>query len=227
MDRNKLKLIMFDFDGTLVDSQGAISAAMGESFAGAGLARPTVAAVRRVVGLRLEEAIGKLAPEADEAVIADLAERYREAFFVLRTRPDHYEPLFPGARAALQSLGRPELMLGIATGKNRRGLLASLERHDIGGHFTMLMTADDGPGKPHPAILEQAMAELGVGPQDTVMIGDTVFDMQMARSARACAIGVSWGYHEPEELTRSGARCVIESFDELLPVLTELDFALP
>ena len=71
------------------------------------------------------------------------------------------------------------------------------------------------------------MAELGVGPEDTVMIGDTVFDMQMARSAQACAIGVSWGYHEPEELSRAGARCVIESFDELLPVLTELDFALP
>lgn len=218
-----LKLVMFDFDGTLVDSQGAIVAAMARAFEGAGLAPPEAAAVRRVVGLRLETAIAALLPEPEEAAVAALAEGYRQAFFELRSRPDHHEPLFPGVHAALEALGRPEVLLGIATGKNRRGLLVSLERHGLAEHFVTLKTADDGPGKPHPAILERAMAELGVGPADTVMIGDTIFDIEMAVNARVGALGVSWGYHEPGELAAAGADRVIDSFDELLPALAAWD----
>jgi phosphoglycolate phosphatase len=220
-----LKLVMFDFDGTLVDSQAAIVTAMREAFAGAGLPPPPAGAVKRVVGLRLEAAVGALAPQADSAAVADMAEGYRQAFFRLRSRPDHEEPVFPGARAVLRALEEAQVLLGIATGKNRRGLLASLERHELSGHFTVLKTADDGPGKPHPAILERAMSELGVEPRDTVMVGDTVFDMEMARNARARAVGVSWGYHEPGELAEAGAHRVIDSFEDLLPTLSELDIA--
>ncbi len=218
-----LKLVMFDFDGTLVDSQNAIAAAMARAFEGAGLAAPDAAAVRRVVGLRLEEAVGALAPNADPAAVAELAEGYRQAFFELRTRPDHEEPLFPGARAVLEALCQTETLLGIATGKNRRGLLVSLERHGLSDHFVTLKTADDGPGKPHPAILELAMSELGIDPADTVMVGDTVFDMKMAVGARTGAVGVSWGYHESDELAEAGAHRVIDSFDELLPALAAWD----
>jgi phosphoglycolate phosphatase len=220
---NSLKLIMFDLDGTLVDSQGGIVAAMTEAFRGAGLVDPDPSDVRRVVGLSLTTAIGVLMPEAEAATVAEVVERYRDAFLSLRSRPDFHEPLFPGVRAALESLDHPEVLLGIATGKHRRGLLNSLERHDLAERFVTLKTADDGPSKPHPEILKNAMAEFGVEPRDTVMVGDTIFDVQMARNARAHALGVSWGYHEAAELTAAGAARVIDSFDELVPALAALE----
>ena len=133
----------------------------------------------------------------------------------MRASPAFDEPLFPGVREILAKLDRPEILLGIATGKNRRGLLHSLEQHGLTKHFAVLKTADDGPGKPHPEILERAMAELGVPAAQTVMIGDTVYDMALARNAGAEAIGVAWGYHEAEELMAAGAGCIVESFAEL------------
>lgn len=206
-----LKLIMFDFDGTLVDSQRVIVSAMAAAFAALDLPVPSDVAVRRVVGLRLEQAVAQLVPEASEAEVAGLAEGYRQAFYALRQRADFDEPLFPGMRELIEDLAHPEVLLGIATGKNRRGLLHSLERHGLGQHFTTLKTADDGPGKPHPEILDRAMAEVGVGPEDTAMIGDTVYDMQLAVNARVRPIGVSWGYHERDELIAAGAVHIAES----------------
>lgn len=217
-----IKLVMFDFDGTLVDSQWAIVAAMGQAFQGAGLAAPDAEPVRRVVGLRLETAVADLLPEGAPQRVTEVAEGYRRAFTDLRRRPDFHEPLFPGIRELLDWLDRPEILLGIATGKNRRGLLHSLERHGLHGRFAVLKTADDGPGKPHPEILERAMAELGVEPDNTAMIGDTTFDMMMARSAGARAVGVSWGYHEAGELSAAGAHCVVETV-EAIPSALAID----
>ena len=218
-----LRLIMFDFDGTLVDSQRPITEAMTQAFAAAGLAPPVPSMIRRVVGLPLEVAIGCLLPEALEPRVAELAQTYRQTFAGLRERPDFHEPLIAGAREAIETLGQPNVLLGIATGKNRRGLVASLERHGLSGYFTTLKTADDGPGKPHPHMLLDAMAEVGVEPDDTVLVGDTTFDMEMARNAGARALGVSWGYHETDELLAAGALRVIESFRDLLPALAGLE----
>ena len=217
------RLVVFDLDGTLVDSQGVITEAMGLAFAGEGLEPPVAGSVRRVVGLHLDEAIARLLGDrGKESLIAPLAQRYREAFFDLRTRPDHLEPLFPGAREALARLNQPDVLLAIATGKNRRGLLACLDHHEIGHEFAILKTADDGPGKPNPGILVDAMAEAGVEPHETVMIGDTTFDMTMAAGAAVRAVGVTWGYHEPEELEASGAGALARSFDEMPAVLQSL-----
>jgi phosphoglycolate phosphatase len=117
-----LRLIVFDCDGTLVDSQHGIVAAAAAAWGAHGLAAPEAAAVRQVVGLNLDEALALLAPAADPSLLARLVESYRQAFFDLRQRPDHHEPLFPGIAELLQALDRPEILLGIATGKNMRGL---------------------------------------------------------------------------------------------------------
>ena len=179
--------------------------------------------MRRVVGLSLDEAIGRLlaAPSAD--LVAQVAEGYRTAFLALRQTPDYHEPLFPGARDALTALDQPLMCLGIATGKARRGLDASLARHGLAHHFVTRQTADDNPGKPHPAMLQRAMAETGAAAHETVMIGDTVYDMTMARNAGVRAVGVAWGYHPPEELAAAGAADVIGEFADLVSTLATLD----
>ena len=216
------QLIMFDLDGTLVDSQSSIVASMSAAFRDAGLPAPAPEAVRRIVGLRLEVAIARLAPEADPPLVDRLAAGYRQRFVALRGRPDYEETLFPGAREALEALNQPEVCLGIATGKNRRGLNLVLEHHGLSEHFVVLKTADDGPGKPHPGILESAMSEIGVAARKTVMVGDTTYDVEMACNAGVRAVGVSWGYHEPEELTAAGASRVIARFADLAPTLAAL-----
>ena len=217
------RLIVFDFDGTLVDSQRAISEAMALAFLEAGLAPPTAFRVRRVAGLRLEEAIARLLEDGDCGLVARLAAAYRRSFARLRGQPDFDEPLIEGAREAIERLNHAGLVLAIATGKNRRGLVASLERHGLDRWFTILKTADDGPGKPHPAILLDAMAEAGAEAGETVLIGDTTYDMQMARNAGARALGVAWGYHGADELTDAGAAAILGDFAQLWPLLASLE----
>ena len=222
------RLIAFDFDGTLVDSQRAITEAMALAFLEAGREAPPACRVRRVVGLRLEEAIARLLADDENAadagaLVPGIAAGYRRAFAGLRGRPDFDEPLVDGAREVIEQLDRSGVFLAIATGKNRRGLVASLERHGLGSHFTTLKTADDGPGKPHPGILLDAMAEVGVEPEETLLIGDTIYDIQMARNAGAGALGVAWGYHETGELLAAGAAAVLGDCAQLWPALTDLE----
>lgn len=214
------RLVVFDFDGTLVDSQRVIIECMSGAFAHHGLPVPTPDAIRRSVGLALEYAVASLLPDPeDRDLAAAVAGGYRERAYAIRNGGDYDEPLFEGARETISALDVPEVWLGIATGKNRRGLLHSLEYHGLHQHFATLKTADDGPSKPHPEILHQAMAETGVEPENTVMIGDTTYDMLLARNAGAEAIGVSWGYHGADELLANGAARVVNSFSELLDAL--------
>lgn len=219
----RLRLAVFDCDGTLVDSQHAIVACMAAAFAAEGLSPPEAAAVRRVIGLPLTECMARLSPEHPAPRHLRLTAAYKDAFFALRQRPDHDEPLFDGAVAALDRLEENGFLLGIATGKARRGLVAVLERHGLSRRFVTLQTSDVAPGKPHPAMLERAMAETGIAAEDTVMIGDTSFDMLMARNAGVRGIGVGWGYHPSEELDAAGAHAVVASFRELSDVLLAPD----
>ena len=226
-----LHLVMFDFDGTLVDSQWAIAQVAGEAFTSAGLPAPSVERVRRVVGMPLEAAIAQLLRGAvDGAHVTDpltarLAADYRAAFFRLHTRPEFREPLIDGAKSALEALDHPNVFVGIATAKGRRALTASLERHGIARHFATLKTADDGPGKPHPQILLDAMAEFAVAPARTLVVGDTTYDIELARNAGARALGVAWGYHAPEDLMAAGAERVLESFAEVTLALVGIEGA--
>lgn len=218
----RLRLAVFDCDGTLVDSQRMIVAAMAAAWRACGIEPPAARAVRRVVGLPLAEAVAKLLPQGTPKDVEKLSRHYRAAFFELSEHPDRQEILYPGVRDVLDALEERNYLLGIATGKSRRGLDATLARHGLSGRFVTLQTGDQGPGKPNPDMLLRAMAETGAGADGTVMIGDTSFDMLMARSAGAVAIGVSWGYHDPRELLQAGAQLVIESFEELPSVLDSL-----
>jgi phosphoglycolate phosphatase len=211
-----MKLVIFDCDGTLVDSQNAIFASMQHAFGALGLATPERVQVLGVIGLSLPEAFAVLAPNESAAVQAGLTAAYRSGFSRERERGQH-DPLFPGMREAVTALaGRDDVVLGVATGKSRRGVARLLEREGWVGHFLTIQTADDHPSKPHPSMIFRAMSDAGAGPEETVMVGDTTFDIEMARSARVGAIGVGWGYHTPAQLVRAGAHVVAESGDVLL-----------
>ena len=209
-----MKLVVFDVDGTLVDSQALILGAMARAMEGAGLPVLDRDQVLSIVGLSLPLAVATLLPDQPEARQHEVVAGYRAAF--LSRRMDDEAPLYPGARACLDALaGRDDMMLGIATGKARRGLDAMLDHHQLRGRFVTLQTADNHPSKPHPAMLLAACDEAGVDPADAVMIGDTSFDMQMARAAGAHAVGVTWGYHDGAALAAAGADLVIDTFAEL------------
>jgi phosphoglycolate phosphatase len=216
------RLAVFDCDGTLVDSQHNIVAAMAAAWRAQGLQPLPASTVRRVVGLPLLEAISRLHPLGSGEVHLSLTDYYKQAFHSLRQEPNHREPLYPGTVEALHAMEAAGYLLAVATGKSRRGLDATLEHHGLEGRFLTLKTADDGPGKPHPHMLEEAMAEAGAGPDSTVMIGDTVFDIEMASNAKVRSIGVSWGYHDPDELRAAGAAGVIDEFGELAALAATL-----
>ena len=214
-----LHLIIFDCDGTLVDSQWTIIDAMGRAFANLDLPRPTDDAVRHVVGLSLQESMACLHPSGTGDQHDELIEGYRAAFFELRSAPDHEEPLYPGVEAVLDHIDANGMLAAVATGKSMRGLEATLNRHGIRERFVTLQTADRNPGKPHPAMVERAMAEAGAEPAATTVVGDTTYDIEMARSAGAHAIGVAWGYHPVAELRAAGAHAVIDRFEDLAETL--------
>lgn len=205
---------MFDVDGTLVDSQNLIVAAQRESFVAQGLEPPSRERALSIVGLSLQEAFTVLV--GPDGPVEALAEGYRQAFGRLRADPAYHEPLFAGAADLLAELGGlEELRLGIATGKSQRGVSHLLDRYGWGRLFTTIQTADDAPSKPHPAMLEQAMAAAGAPPSRTIMIGDSTFDMTMARGAGVTAIGVSWGYHPVEALRQAGAGAIVDNYAAL------------
>lgn len=203
-----VRLAVFDCDGTLSDGQAAVCTAMARAFAEAGLPAPDLHLVRRSVGLSLPHAVAQLAPDAPSEQRHHAVEAYKHAFRAARLDGSLHEPLFDGIGAVLERLHAAGWILGVATGKSDRGLTSCLTSHGIFDLFVTLQTADRHPSKPHPAMLEAAIVEAGAQPQTTVMIGDTTYDMDMARAAGCRAIGVAWGYHAPAELLAAGAEAV-------------------
>lgn len=206
-----VRLAIFDCDGTLLDGQAAVCSAMRGGFEAVGLAVPPDHAIRRIVGLSLLQAIRSLAPEADAATHERAVEAYRASFFAAREAGAVHEPVYAGIGELLANLHGAGWTLGVATGKTRRGLDGGLAMHGLGHLFATLQTSDIHPSKPDPSMIEAAMAETGAAPADTVMIGDTAFDIEMAVAAGVRPIGVAWGYHAPEELLAAGAETVAET----------------
>ncbi len=215
------QLILFDLDGTLVDSRAGILHCARHAFAAHGLPAPEDRRVARVVGLSLELALERLLPEGAEHLVLEVTRSYREAALALHADPAYDEPLFPGVREMLDDLRRPELHFGIATGKNLRGLRAALARHGLSGHFSTLQTPDTAPSKPHPGMVARAVTECGVDHRRTIMVGDSTFDMEMAQNAGIPAIGVSWGHHGDAELRAAGAAVIIERASDLPAALRQ------
>ena len=202
------RLALFDCDGTLVDGQAGVVNAMEAAFAEVGLPAPDRHQVRRVVGLSLPQAIRLLAPDADEDTRVDADLAYREAFRAAREAGSLVEPLYDGIAELIAALAADGWLLGVATGKSQRGLEHCLAMHGLAAHFVTLQTADNHPSKPHPSMIEVALAETGVSPDTCVMIGDTAYDIAMAVNAGVRAIGVDWGYHSADELREAGAEAV-------------------
>ncbi len=218
-----LRLVIFDVDGTLIDSQEFILAAMRRAFARARRPAPPDAATLGIVGLSLPQAMEVLAPEAPEAERDRLVRLYKDSFRSLREESggEAIAPLYPGAREALERLDGAGYLLSIATGKARRGLDHMLDSHGLRRLFTGTQTADDAPSKPHPGMVLNCLAATGVAAAEAVVVGDTEYDMAMARAAGARAVGVDWGYHSTERLLRGGAERIVSDFAALDAVLEQ------
>jgi len=217
-------LVVFDMDGTLIDSQRAILGAMSRAFAAAGHPMPSEAEALAVVGLSLGEAMAALMPQLPRAETDRLADLYRADFVARRATggAEAEAPLYPGARAALERLRDRGAVMGVATGKARPGLDHVYAIHDLGGFFATSQTADLHPSKPHPAMLLAALAETGAQAERGVMVGDTEFDVAMGRAAGFATVAVAWGYHPRARLEAAGADVVIESFEALDAALEAL-----
>lgn len=210
------RLAIFDCDGTLVDSHANICRAMEAAFAGVRVDAPSREAIRGIVGLSLVEAVAALAPDADAGFHAAVADDYKTAFQHMRAEGLlDAEPLYDGLVDALDELADEGWIFGVATGKSDRGLAHVLAHHGLSTRFVTLQTADRHPSKPHPSMIHAALAEAGADPHLAVMIGDTSYDMEMARAAGVRAIGVTWGYHDEAVLHASGAHAVVHRYCDL------------
>lgn len=216
-----MRLVIFDLDGTLIDSVALIVETVTASFNDVGHPVPDEKTIRSISGISLPEAMKIMAPGADEARVEAIGAAYRARYS--HEGGTAREPLFEGALAALDRLeADPETILAVATGKGYGGAVTLLERHGIVGRFNSIETPTHNRGKPDPQMIETAMAKAGIDREHTAMIGDTVHDMRMAKAGGVKAIGVAWGYHEPEELRAAGADIVIERFDQLDGALDRL-----
>lgn len=217
------RLIVFDVDGTLVDSQNDIVRSMTLSFEALGLDAPDRSRIVGIIGLSLEIAVAQLAPDLSSKMYDALVEGYKSAYTSLRAQNGSTlsSPLYPNAHRVLQGLhDTPQYLLGVATGKSRRGLDVLLHEHDLADFFVTLQTADTHPSKPHPAMLQAALADAGIEAQNAVMIGDTQFDLEMAQAAGLYSIGVIWGYHVSSRLAT--ADHLAADFLQIPTLLTEI-----
>lgn len=211
----RFELLVFDWDGTLMDSAPAIIASIQASCADLGLPVPARERAAHVIGLGLKDALSYAVPELPPGDYGKLAERYR--YHYLARDPDI--ELFPGMREMLASLKQRGYLLAVATGKSRVGLDRVLDATQLKPYFDSSRCADETHSKPHPAMLQELMQELLIEPEATLMIGDTAHDLQMAVSAGVPALAVSYGAHPRDSLTVFNPLACIDTPQELAPWL--------
>ena len=218
-----LKLFIFDCDGTIVDSAHTIVEGMDKAYQRHDLTPPGAAATRSIIGLSLPEAIEHLSPGIDAVSRDLLVQSYKDHVTVKRENGEATEHLYDGAKEVIEALAvEEEILLGIATGKAYRGVLHLFNTFGWHDHFVTVQTSDRAPSKPNPGMILQAMEETGIAASDTVMIGDTSYDMEMAISAGVQAVGVTWGYHLGSDLTAAGAHHLVDDYAGLDRLLRSL-----
>lgn len=209
--QRRFDLLVFDWDGTIVDSTAMIASCIQKAAADLGLAVPTLERASHVIGLGLMDALSRAVPDLPVSRVDEFSARYRHHYFACE--PDIV--LFEGIRALLIERAEAGLPLAIATGKSRRGLARAFEATGLGQYFESSRCADETHSKPHPAMLLELADELNVAPERTVMIGDTTHDLQMADAAGAGAVGVTYGAHSREQLAVLAPLMLAGSVEEL------------
>jgi phosphoglycolate phosphatase len=216
-----MRLVVFDLDGTLIDSVRHYVDTLTLAFNAIGQPVPDETTIRSVSGITSRDALAILSPGASPERVEEILQSYRTHY--LARAGVHSEPLFVGALDLLDRLqADPDTILAVATGKGYRSAITLLERHNILDRFDSIQTPDHNRDKPDPQMLETAMQRVGADRRQTVMIGDTVHDMRMARAAKVPSIGVTWGYHSSDDLLSEGAGTLVTRFDELEPAIVRL-----
>ena len=219
-----IKLVVFDWDGTLMDSEARIVTAMRRAFAAEGAVKPAAAAVREIIGLDLGVAVSRLGALLPEAQVAAIVQRYRLLYAQLQVIPS---PLFEGAKATLAQLAEAGYLLAVATGKSRRGLDRALEESGVGDYFATTRCGEEAAPKPDPAMLRDILWDLDTSPQQTLMVGDTEFDLLMAAAARTHAAAATYGAHGRERLVGLKPAIVIDALEELPAAVARLNDNTP
>ncbi len=222
MANDPLQLVVFDYDGTLVDSHAGFHRAFAAAFVAIGQTPPGEDDTRALVGLPLREAVGRFVPSPDKQTLSEFSRAMRAARDFMRASNEPPDVLIPGTRTVLETFEQAGVLLGIATNKSRKGLDHSMAFHDIAKFFVATRTADETHAKPHPAMIEELLSETGVEMENAVVIGDTVTDMELARNAGVPAVGVTWGYHDAQTLIECGAGAVIDRYAQLSQALTHV-----
>lgn len=218
-----LRLVLFDCDGTLADSEHAIIAAMRAAFAAHALPAPRDRAIRETIGLSVPHAIARLLPDSSDDQRATVSDAYRDMYFQHRAAAASApEPLYDGITEVVQRLYGDGWQLGVATGKSQRGLLRLLDAHGLTDRFVTLQTADFHPSKPDPSMVYAALDQTLVAAENCIVVGDTSFDMAMARAAGARAVGVAWGYHSADALRAAGAEDIADTPQALLDIIARI-----
>jgi phosphoglycolate phosphatase len=207
------RLVVFDWDGTLMDSTGRIVASVQAAARDLGRPPPPATRVRRVIGLGLEQALGEAMPDLRPAEMSRFVERYRSHY--LDPAGPVASTLFPGARELLDELRQRGCWLAVATGKGRQGLDRALGETRLADYFLATRCAGECRSKPHPEMLESLLDELGLTPEQAMMIGDTTWDLQMAHAARVPVVAVDYGAHSRRELLRLAPLACLSGLDEL------------
>lgn len=211
-----MKLVLFDADGTLIDSQAIIHETMRLTFTRFGYKEPNITATRSIIGLTLDRAIASLLGRELDAEVAAMTQEYKDIYIELAPRDDMQCFAFTGIPQLIRELAsREDFLLGVVTGKSRKGVDCLFKSNGFGDSFIVSRCADDCPSKPHPAMVLECCDELGVRPSDAIVIGDTSFDMQMGVAAGATTIGVNWGYHPRHKMESAGANAIVSNVAEL------------
>ncbi len=204
MKQSTSRLVLFDVDGTMLDSRGAIVTAMAAAFIRCQLTPPPPPKILAKIGLSLHDMVTALAEGHRDVPVSRIVAAYQDAYFSPQLLRSANDLRFPGLAAMLEHVNTPDTIMGIVTGRSRRSLDYAFETQQLDPYFPIHITADDGPSKPAGDLVMIAMAEAGVTPEQTVMVGDTTFDILMAHAASVPAIGVAWGYHGKDALKALG-----------------------